>query len=394
MFKLIIIDDEPLLLDTLSAAVKWENYGFELCASFYDSTKAIEYIKMNHVDVVFSDIRMPKVSGIDLAKFCCENYPDIKLVLISAYSEFEYARQALRYNVVEYITKPFTSKDLTNLLTKLKAELSRMNNTASFSRIPTQLLLYKILMDVFNSNEQIYEPLEQFFEESVVRINPEQCGCNIIRVTFENFEDFAANVWKYGTQRLFNAINLLVPYESEECISVVLRTDADELEILSILKPGISSCGNFISQLKNDFLSILELSAQVVVLQEYGSVYEFIEKYGLDDENSIISTAITFMKENLNRPVKVKEIADHVHLSEMYFCSYFKKHTGQTPISHLTELKMKKAEELLFKDSVKISNLHYMLGYKNKSHFYNVFKKFHNGQTPVEYKNNLKGRHL
>jgi len=392
LFKLIIIDDEPLLLDTLSSAAKWENYGFELCASFYDSSKAMEYIKKNHVDVVFSDIRMPKVSGIDLAKFCYENYPDIKLVLVSAYSDFEYARQALKYNVVEYITKPFTSEELTNLLIKLKEELSRVNNKATFSQIPTQLRLYKILMDIFNSNEQLYEPLERFFAESALQINPKQCGCHIIKVTFEDFEYYASNVWKHGTQRLFNAINLLVPYESDECISVVLKTDKSELEILSILKSGINSCDNFIAKLKNDFLSILELSAETVVLQEYGSVYEFIEKYGLDDENSIISTAIIFMKENLDKPVKVKEIADHVHLSEMYFCSYFKKHTGQTPISHLTELKMKKAEELLLKDSVKISNLHYMLGYKNKSHFYNVFKKFHNGQTPVEFKNSLKGR--
>ena len=199
-------------------------------------------------------------------------------------------------------------------------------------------------------------------------------------------------VWKHGTQRLYNAINLLIPYESSECISVVLKTDLSNLEILSILKPGVSSCKDFITQIKNDFLSILELTAEIQITQEYNSVYDFIEKYGLGNENSIISTVVAFMKDNLDKPLKVKEMADIVHLSEMYFCSYFKKYTGQTPISYLTELKMKKAEELLLKDSVKTSNLHYMLGYKNKSHFYNVFKKFHNGQTPVEFKNSLKGR--
>ena len=88
MFKLIIIDDEPLLLDTLSVAAEWEKYGFELCASFYDSSLAMEYIKKNHVDVIFSDIRMPMISGIELAKFCYENYPHIKFVIISAYSDF------------------------------------------------------------------------------------------------------------------------------------------------------------------------------------------------------------------------------------------------------------------------------------------------------------------
>lgn len=337
---------------------------------------------------------MPKVNGIDLAKFCYENYPDIKFVLISAYSDFEYARQALKYNVVEYITKPFTSEELINILTKLKTELDSTKNTAVFSQISTQLHLYKILMEMFSGSEQSCEPLEQFFEESSLNINPQQCRCNVISIQFKDLENYMLTVWKHGTQRLYNAINLLIPYESDECISVVLKADLPDLEILSILKPGVFSCKDFITQIKNDFLSILELSADIQISKECNSIYDFIEKYGISNENSIISTVVAFMKDNLDKPLKVKEMADVVHLSEMYFCSYFKKYTGQTPISYLTELKMKKAEELLLKDSVKISNLHYMLGYKNKSHFYNVFKKFHNGQTPVEFKNNMKGRHF
>lgn len=131
MYRVLLVDDEVLTREAISENVKWNELGFELCGACADGREATEYIKKSCPDLVLTDICMPHMDGLGLAKYIHENYPDIKVVIISGYDDFDYAKQALTYQVTEYILKPITSYELSEVLHRIKEKLDKENRENS-----------------------------------------------------------------------------------------------------------------------------------------------------------------------------------------------------------------------------------------------------------------------
>ena len=123
MYKALLVDDEALTREAISENIPWEKLGFELIASCENGRDAMERMKQAPPDLLLTDICMPYVDGIELARYVHENHPDTKTVIISGYDEFEYAKQAVRYQVMEYILKPITPTELTEVLFRVKESL-------------------------------------------------------------------------------------------------------------------------------------------------------------------------------------------------------------------------------------------------------------------------------
>lgn len=123
MYKVLLVDDEALIREAIRENIRWEEMGFEVLESCGDGKEAMEVIKRTPPDLVLTDICMPYMDGIELAKYIFENCPDTKTVIISGYDEFEYAKQAVRYQVMEYILKPITPAELTEVLGKARKAL-------------------------------------------------------------------------------------------------------------------------------------------------------------------------------------------------------------------------------------------------------------------------------
>ena len=129
MFKVIVVDDEAMIRTGVSSFINDTNIGFEVVQTFKDGSEAIKYLEAHNVDVVISDIKMVNVSGIELAHYIYKNKPQTKVILLSGYAEFEYAKAAIKYNVEEYITKPTNFTDLKNSLLKIREALSAPKKT-------------------------------------------------------------------------------------------------------------------------------------------------------------------------------------------------------------------------------------------------------------------------
>ena len=123
VYKLAICDDEIRTLKQLLNIIDWESMGFEVSATFANGKTALEYLHQNTLDAIIADIKMPVMDGLELAKNIQENFPATKVLLISAYRDFEYAHKAFKYDVVSYVTKPITQSDFLQALTKLKKTL-------------------------------------------------------------------------------------------------------------------------------------------------------------------------------------------------------------------------------------------------------------------------------
>lgn len=127
MYKVLLVDDEVLIREAIRQNIHWEEMGFELIASCENGKQAMEVIERTTPDLVLTDIYMPYVDGIELARYIHEHCPDTRTVIISGYDEFEYAKQAVRYQVMEYILKPVTLSELTEVLVKARNSLDEQS---------------------------------------------------------------------------------------------------------------------------------------------------------------------------------------------------------------------------------------------------------------------------
>lgn len=123
MYSLIIIDDEEEILEGLTNYYPWKNIGFEVIGSFSYATAALEFCDKTMPDVVLTDIRLPFKSGFDILEELCQKENQPLFCVMSAYDEFEYAKQAIKYGVQDYLVKPVSFEELGKTFTKIKGIL-------------------------------------------------------------------------------------------------------------------------------------------------------------------------------------------------------------------------------------------------------------------------------
>ncbi len=123
MYRFLIIDDEPIVREGIARTINWEEHGFELVGVFRDGREGLEGVEQLRPDVILSDVCMPFVDGLELAATVAAQYPRIKTILLTGYDEFEYAQEAVRLNVRDFILKPITAAELREVLGTLRQEL-------------------------------------------------------------------------------------------------------------------------------------------------------------------------------------------------------------------------------------------------------------------------------
>ncbi len=154
--NIVIAEDEPLLLRTLVRQVQYADSLFKVVYAAPDGESALQFLQNHQVpDILITDIHMPVLDGIGLIKAVERAYPAIKKIIISGYSEFEYAQQALKMNVIDYMLKPVKKQDLEDLLSRLKIKIVG-ERSAMKSLIPLSNRQYNA--------EEIVKSVEEFIK--------------------------------------------------------------------------------------------------------------------------------------------------------------------------------------------------------------------------------------
>jgi len=128
MYKVLLVDDERTILEGISSIVDWEREGVTLSGTANNGVEALEFIEKNEPDIVISDIMMPGLDGIQLLQKTSKTHPLMKFILLSGYSEFEYARQAMGYGVKHYLLKPSNEDLISQALAEVVSELDLQRN--------------------------------------------------------------------------------------------------------------------------------------------------------------------------------------------------------------------------------------------------------------------------
>lgn len=123
MYRVMIIDDENSLRSLLKSSIQWESLGLEVVGEAASGIEAINTIDKILPDIVFVDIRMPFMDGIEFSKIILERYKNIKIIILTAFDEFEYARSCVGVGITDYLLKPIVRNDIISACKKAIAEL-------------------------------------------------------------------------------------------------------------------------------------------------------------------------------------------------------------------------------------------------------------------------------
>ncbi len=123
MYRVLIVEDEPWTLLGLVKTFDWEEKGYQVVGQTTNPVEAFDFICLEKPDVVFTDVRMPEISGIELVKRTRELGMDTEFIIISGFAEFSYAQKALSYGVFEYLLKPVDVNKGNAVLDKLFVHL-------------------------------------------------------------------------------------------------------------------------------------------------------------------------------------------------------------------------------------------------------------------------------
>lgn len=121
--SLLIVDDEPVICQGLATTLPWDKLDVDIKGIAHNGEEALEIFEKYEIDLVLTDVYMPVMDGLELTKKIKEKSPKTKVILFSGYDEFEYARQAMRLDVIDYLLKPVDVDELIKLIQQLKKEM-------------------------------------------------------------------------------------------------------------------------------------------------------------------------------------------------------------------------------------------------------------------------------
>lgn len=325
MYKIILVDDESFTAKALAKAVRWEQFGFELCGVFNNGFDALEYAAGNAPDAVISDIRMPQMDGVMLAKKIAEINPDIKIILASAYKDFEYALEAVRLKVFNYLIKPFDCKTIENMLQMLGRELINESSSKDmFWNNDEDIRIQKLITDFLEQKNR------DFLEEDVVvdGVNLREVPVIIMNIELQDIKEYLDTVWEYGIVGLYNAVNNIIRNEhmriyplkySFDNISFVLPAESMSFERL------LNSFEKLRDKLMSECMYILNLSVNVGILQTGTCLENIISE---DSEKSIAiqkKLLVSIIKEGNTRGISesIARFCDVFENNETIIRGYF-----------------------------------------------------------------------
>lgn len=125
MIKVFLVEDEKIIRKSIKNNVKWEENGFEFVGEAPDGEMALPMIEKLHPDIVITDIKMPFMDGLELSDILKKKMPKIQIIILSGYGEFDYAKEAIKIGVTDYLTKPVTGEQLLEALNKVKQKLDK-----------------------------------------------------------------------------------------------------------------------------------------------------------------------------------------------------------------------------------------------------------------------------
>jgi two-component system response regulator YesN len=396
MWKLMIADDEPRIRNGLRKSLPWEDMGVEVVAEAENGQEALEVAKDVRPDIIFVDINMPFMNGLDLIARLQEVMPQCIIIIISGHDEFAFAQRAVRLNVFDYLLKPVQKSELEAIVTKALHILQKdqveqkynqwMNNKLEVSvSMLREEFMRNWLTGKLNS-EQIIEECQFFqlhFHGKIGLVLVKPLG----KITF----NVPNKIWDPLLLE-FAVKNIVVELLEQVPSSVVFSVGKGLICAISSMSE-VSEWYSFLNELERIIAYYLGVSVLLChTMTEEGEniskpYNELITELG---HASLLTPIVLMTKKYLEtyyykEDLSLSEVADQMNVNANYLSKLLKKELGKSFVDCLTEIRIKKAMMLLNDPTSKIYEIAEKVGYHTQHYFSHIFKKMI-GVSPLEYR--------
>lgn len=407
--KILIVDDEMITIKMLKNIIDWESMGLTVMGCANDGAEAYEMVLKEKPDIILSDIRMTTMNGLELVRKVSSLYGDIKFILMSAYANFEYVKEAMQLGCSDYILKPIDENELEQTLRRI---IEQIRGTRAKNKIIDESLrhlrnfeLYKYMKTGRNLNRILRNKKDysiDFENFSMVIIEPDNKSINdYIKINSIELlqQSYMTNILKKIITEKYHREFLNFSYEDDSYVLIIESGNLHEVENISQ-----KICEEFSKELELEMSfcfseigkSIEEIPELYKEIKKAEDIEDEQEEISVKDENiknvkkysESIEKCLSIIEENYNQNITLDEITKAVAVSKNYFCHLFKKELGMSLWSYLTQVRLNKAKELLKETDMKTYEIAFEVGYDNPSYFSKIFKKTEN-MTPNEYREKI-----
>jgi two-component system, response regulator YesN len=433
MLKLLIADDEKYDRDSIADMLHTEFMGQLEISEARNGREAIEISERIRPEIIIMDIKMPGINGLKAIQEIKKFLPNAYFIILTAYDYFDFAVEAVKNNVKEYILKPFSRNEL---IEKIKDGINFVNNEKEKRRseIENQEKLYNLIPVL--ENELSYS----IINDSVLSIDYEtymryldldfQNACAmVVQLRAEDDEDIPEHlregvkfrVGEYIKEYIKRRYKAIGSYrftkELVYFIQVKTFEDIDETRLSTVnlavdirreikrlfnvsVRIGIGRCYKGLRQIRKSYEEAcrsLEHKADSLNIIHFQDInINFRDKDLLNEKPhnadkgkiALFKSVEQYITDNIHEDIDLENTAGRFNLSAYYFSRTFKEVLGYNFSDYINMVRIKRAKELLKADVLSIKEVCYTVGYSDPNYFSKVFKKYE-GITPTEFKGKL-----
>lgn len=342
MYNVLIVDDEKQSREVIIFLLDKKNIKLNINQAS-NGKEALEILENQSIDILLTDVKMPFLNGIELATEARKLYSNIEILLFSGYDDFDFIKQAMSLNVIDYILKPIDTDEFYNSINKI---LQKLMDTPTYldERILTQ------------TAEQNIDDTDSF-----------------------SLENIAIAIGKKDFELLTNSIEEIVnTYNNRSDISHIYIKYLSTT-ILHMLMNNIPNIAKSELQVITDEVYNMKKVTNVFnLIQHYTEKFIDTHKQQSKSSNKSIEIVCQYINNNYSEDLSLQVLADLVYLNPKYLSRIFVQEVGVTLNKYIKNLRFEKAEKLLLTTNMKISDVSKSVGYSNVSYFCKVFQTEYN----------------
>lgn len=356
LFKVMIVDDMEILRRDVRRLKLWgESSGFVIAGEAKDGLDALGKLEADSFDLVITDIRMPNMDGIELLHVISEKKLCPFTVLLSDYTEYNYARQGFMYGAFDYLGKPVDEKELNGLLERIRQQLVRKQQEER-----KLLELQEIVEEAFFTAADIRQIIELVCQGEEKAVALTAVMVDTVETSFNYDKRKALLVLK-------NAIN--------EIINETLQIHGwigSYIDVNSLRNVDFADCRDW-----------EEIKAAIIGTEE--KLLSIVVKFFGCHDNIKVKQVCEYVLEHIDEELSVKVLSEKLFISKSHLSDIFKQKFGISLLEYITAVKMERAKRLLREENLKNYEIAYRLGFHDHEYFSRVFKK-HTGISLTKFR--------
>jgi len=411
LYTVVVADDEDELREAVCAMLPWRELGFRLVGSAGNGLDALQLVEKHAPDLLLTDIRMPFISGIELARQVREVRPATNIAFLSGYDDFEYAKQAIRYNIISYMLKPLTinglAEELRAIRRKIDAQFDLFRQAAPSAAGQELSALMSLALDPCAVPEESARTEEYARQCGVLRDGDGRPLYTVMVSALLNEDggmdtppSFAAPVDRLASKYL-RSVSF---FSRGKVVTVLLGSPADFEDCLYILADEIpqmagrvlgSRCRVGVSRTTGDLNALHGAYREAMEALRQGDGAEGGAQFIGDLEPAVkggsllCRRALEALDQHYMDPgLSLVSLSGMLDVSPNHLSACIKKYAGETFINTLIRKRMEAARELLANSPLKVREVAQRCGYTDQHYFSYCFKKYC-GESPNSMRRRL-----